>query len=89
MLTSRLELCRYFLNLDSNPSIKSILKEDVFSLTDLEWITLLRNCYLRNTTSHMIQGLSCLVAFLFQYQKHEANVLLYNAVKMWNNAVMN
>ena len=30
----------------------------------------------------MIQGLSCLVAFLFQYQKHEANVLLCNAVKM-------
>ena len=33
-----LELYRCFLNLEGHPSIKSILKEDYFSLTDLDWL---------------------------------------------------
>ena len=66
---STLGPCHYFWNLGDYPSIKSVLKEDYFcsrkSWMDVHRITSLRNCYLWNITSLMIQGLSCLVGFLF------------------------
>ena len=70
---STLGPCHYFWNLGDYPSIKSVLKEDYFcsrkSWMDVHRITSLRNCYLWNITSLMIQGLSCLVGFLFYVPK--------------------
>ena len=69
VLYFRLEPCHYFWNLSGYPSIKSVLKED-YLCSRKSWIYVhrissLRNCYLWNTTSLMIQGLGCLIGFLF------------------------
>ena len=65
MLLFWLELYRCFLNLEGHSSIKSILKEHYFSLTDLDWLPFWRNCNLWNTTSHMIKRLGCLLIVWF------------------------
>ena len=61
--------CHYFWNLGGYPSIKSVLKEYYLcsrkSWMDMHRISSLRNCYLWNTTSLMIEGLGCLIDFLF------------------------
>ena len=72
MFLFKLELCRYFLNLDGYLLTIYVLQGDYVCLKiswmDVHRITWSRNSHPSNSISYMIQGLGYLIAFLFHEQ---------------------